>query len=179
MDAPAGTPSGPTDVVVIDPRAVLEGRAGEARSVKLRVPAALLPALSKGINKLGDMDDPMDEYYFGKAAEIFEYRLVGVSSTQSGFTSIVTAEALERARASGGGGGASGGGGGGGGGEGAPPLPDWESFRQDLLSGAARFPSRRHPFLFAGHMLESAEAAVYELKEGDETVGLLVSSEAA
>jgi hypothetical protein len=30
------------------------------------------------------MDDPMDEYYWGRAAEIFEYRLVGVSGTQSG-----------------------------------------------------------------------------------------------
>lgn len=30
------------------------------------------------------------------------------------------------------------------------PVPDWESFRQGLMSGTVRFPSRKHPFLFAG-----------------------------
>jgi len=48
-------------VVVIDPRAVLEGRADEVASVTLRLPPALMPKLSTGVNQLGDFDDPMDE----------------------------------------------------------------------------------------------------------------------
>lgn len=151
----------PTEVCVVDPRAVLEGAPDAAASVSLHLPAELLPSLSKGINQLGDMDDPMDEWFFGKQAEIFQYRLVGVTSTQSGFTSLITADALARARAR------------------EAPLPAWEAFRQEVMAGAARFPSRHHPFLFAGHMVECAEAAVYQLVEDGKIVGLLVSSEAA
>jgi len=38
---------------------------------------------------------------------------------------------------------------------------------------------KRAPQHTTGHMVESAEAAVYQLTEGDEVVGVLVSSEAA
>jgi hypothetical protein len=139
--------------------------------------------------------------------------------TPPGFTSILTADALAKARA------------------GAAPLPEWEAFRREVMAGTARFPARTHPFLFAGawvaggcqpapgawggapgsqpcpspapalpptpsplppqpfprppppsppthpptqgHMMDCAEAAVYQLVEGGTTVGLLVSSEAA
>lgn len=168
LDSPSVSYTAPTDVCIIDPRAVLEGRADSVPSVTLSVPPGLMPHLSKGVNELGDMDDPMDEWIFGKRAEIFQYRLVGVTGTQSGFTSIITRDALERAKA------ASGGGGGGG------RLPEWEEFRRELVAGTAKFPSKRHPFLFAGHMVDSPEAAVYQLTEDDGTaVGLLISSEAA
>lgn len=32
----------------------------------------------------------------------------------------------------------------------AKELPEWEEFRDDVMAGAVRFPSRRTPFLFSG-----------------------------
>jgi len=58
--------------------------------------------------------------------------MVGVSGTQSGFTSLITAEALAGVRA------------------GGRQLPEWEAFRGELMAGRVTFPSRQHPFLFAG-----------------------------
>ena len=50
----------------------------------------------------------------------------------AGYTSLITQDALNKARA------------------GQLPLPPWEEFRQQLAEGTAKFPSRKHPFLFAG-----------------------------
>jgi hypothetical protein len=33
---------------------------------------------------------------------------------------------------------------------GQAPRPEWEAFRQQLMGGKVKFPSREHPFLFAG-----------------------------
>lgn len=54
----------------------------------------------------------------------------------AGFTSLITRDALEKAAAGAGGAEA--------------PLPTWEEFRQQVVEGTAKFPSRKHPFLFAG-----------------------------
>ncbi|KAI8469376.1 MAG: hypothetical protein J3K34DRAFT_423838 [Monoraphidium minutum] len=161
VDAASTSYTQPTDVVVIDPRAVLERRADAVKAVTLpALPPALLPLLSQGVNELGDMDDPMDEWIFGERDEIFRYTCVGMAGTQSGFTSLITRDALEKAQS------------------GSVPLPPWEEFRGMLAEGAAKFPSRKHPFLFAGHIVESPEAAVYTLSRGGSIVGVLLSSEA-
>lgn len=190
---------------MIDPRAVLTGEfdAAPPKSVTLTVPPALMPALSRGALELGDGDDPMNSWAFGRRGEIFEYRLVGVAATRSGYVGLITAAALAAARAelaarrgggAGGAGGSSGGGSGasgsasaagGGGGSASSPLPEWEDFRRRLAAGSSggggvRFPSRKHPFLFAGRVVGGAEAAVYTLAGGGgEIAGLLLSSEAA
>lgn len=81
-----------------------------------------------------------------------------VPPPRPGFTSLITADALARAQAATQGGGGSGSNGSGSTGpvvgSGASPggaaLPDWEPFRAAVVAGTERFPSRRHPFLFAG-----------------------------
>eukprot|EP00879_Flechtneria_rotunda_P021954 GHRR01023151.1.p3 GENE.GHRR01023151.1~~GHRR01023151.1.p3 ORF type:complete len:116 (+),score=38.53 GHRR01023151.1:1635-1982(+) len=113
--------------------------------------------------ELGDADDPLNAWYFGKMDEIFKYRLMGHHPTMSGFTSIVEREQLEELATA----------------TGSLGLPDWEDFKADLQAGEITFPSIRVPFLFAGTVLDSPAAAVYQLTEGKQLVGLAVSSEAA
>lgn len=55
-----------------------------------------------------------------------------MTSNTPGFTSLITADALAKAQA------------------GELQLPPWEEFRQQLMGGSVKFPSPRHPFLFAG-----------------------------
>jgi hypothetical protein len=38
----------------------------------------------QAVNELGDTDDPMNNWYFGKSGEIFQYQLVGTHPTTSG-----------------------------------------------------------------------------------------------
>jgi len=161
------------EVSVVDPRTVLEHEKWkeentlekhrqEELSVTLKVPKSFLPVLSQGRNELGDMDDPMNNWYFGTQGEIFQYRLIGTHLTKSGYSSILLKDELdaivEKGRTAG--------------------LPRWKDFLEDLQEGRTKFPSPRHPFLFTGLMVDTAEAAVYQLKEGGEMKGVLISSEA-
>lgn len=175
----------------MDPRDVLEGRAGNGINssgssgttatrtsgrVRLSVPAALVPHLSNGARTLGDADEPLDEWAFGaRARELFDYRLVGAARTRSGYAAIMTAGALAAFA-------------------GAaspassntpqqqqqqPAAPAWDKFKAALVAGSVKFPSKKHPFLWAGPILESAEAAVYVYRGSDgKPAGVLLSSEA-
>lgn len=65
-----------------------------------------------------------------------------MTSNTPGFTSLITADALAKAQA------------------GELQLPLWEEFQQQLMGGSVKFPSQRHPFLFAG---EPTVGGVFEL----------------
>lgn len=162
---------GEIEVCCIDPRTVLQHHkwkeqgelqqhAAEEMYTPVVVPKQLVPALSKGQNELGDMDDPMNNWYFGKKDEIFRYRLIGTHLTQSGFSSIIRRDRLQQIYDGD-----------------VAGLPSWEEFQKAYQRGLS-FPSMRHPFLFAGLMVETSEAAVYKLEQEGKVAGLLISSEA-
>eukprot|EP00983_Pelagomonas_calceolata_P073919 1152323-Pelagomonas_calceolata.AAC.1 len=50
----------------------------------VQVPQTFLPDLPKAHQEMGDFDDPMNEWAWGRRGEIFEYNLLGSHSTQSG-----------------------------------------------------------------------------------------------
>lgn len=159
----------PVDVCFLDPRTLVtekdlqvlvDHKADEDVVTPLQVPGTFLKALSQGVNELGDMDDPMNNWYFGKRAEIFQYTFVGSHKTQSGFTCIVTREVLKRLAA----------------GQGSA-LPPWDKLKNWITTGTITFPCKVPPLVFAGLMVETAEAAVYKLEEEGKVVGVLISSE--
>ncbi|KXZ43896.1 hypothetical protein GPECTOR_78g84 [Gonium pectorale] len=163
---------GSYEVCAIDPRTVL--KPGELQAIDLEsvanvltVPRELVPKLSKGVSELADMDEPGIEWYFGERAEIFDYKLLGEHRTQSGFTSLIQRDVLERIRR----------------GE-VAKLPSWEQFLE-LTSDQVTWPHRKMPFLFAGRMVEASVAAVYALErkveghEGRVVTGVLISSESS
>eukprot|EP00878_Enallax_costatus_P026578 GHUV01028526.1.p1 GENE.GHUV01028526.1~~GHUV01028526.1.p1 ORF type:complete len:132 (+),score=39.21 GHUV01028526.1:423-818(+) len=128
----------------------------------MRVPSTFLDTLSQGEMELGDMDDPMNAWFFGQKDEFFKYRLVGTHPTMSGFTCIIEQEQLAEVCA----------------GHDTAGLPEWEDFKADLRAGDIHFPSVRTPFLFAGTVLDAPAAAVYQLKQDGNLVGIAISSEA-
>ena len=63
-------------VHVVDPRSVLSPDQGSGlSSVQLDLPQALLRSAPHF--ELGDADDPMSSWIFGKRAEIFQYKFIG------------------------------------------------------------------------------------------------------
>lgn len=116
----------------------------------------------QGVNELGDTDDPMNNWYFGKTGEIFEYNLLGTHPAPSGFTSVITKATLEELLL----------------GRKRCPLPSWQEFVALVDSGAVQWPTDKLPFLFAGRVVDSSAAAVYELRDANHVLGLMVSSEA-
>ncbi len=61
---------------IVDPRTVLNPQQGpQLSSVQLEIPQALLK--QEPHFELGEADDPMSTWVFGKRAEIFQYRFIG------------------------------------------------------------------------------------------------------
>ena len=61
---------------IVDPRTVLSAEQGpQLSSVQLDLPQALLGQAPHF--ELGEADDPMSTWVFGKRAEIFQYRFIG------------------------------------------------------------------------------------------------------
>eukprot|EP00775_Hariotina_reticulata_P010192 gene10192-10353_t len=118
----AGCESPPLDVLI-----------DEKQFTRLRLPADFLPQIHKGVMELGDMDDPLNCWFFGQRDEIFKYRLMGTHPTMSGFISFIEQQTLRDICD----------------GSEAAGLPEWDDFRADLQGGLIHFPSIRTPFLFA------------------------------
>lgn len=136
--------------------------------VSVTVPKAFLPQLSEGIFQLGEMDDPGNSWVFGEEGELFEQKLLGSHSIESGYTSIVTAEAFDEMQ------------------RGAKDslrlkLPPWAEFTKILTDDYVEWP---HPklqplFLFAGTMVESNMASVYRNPASVASLkGLIISTNA-
>mmetsp|Transcript_20036 Transcript_20036/g.55776 ORF Transcript_20036/g.55776 Transcript_20036/m.55776 type:complete len:198 (+) Transcript_20036:43-636(+) len=165
------------EVCFLDPKTVyapdknqagstVEDLTASGAATVVQVPQTFLPDLPKAHQEMGDFDDPMNEWAWGRRGEIFEYNLLGSHSTQSGFTSVILKPELQRVLAE----------------RRSKPVAHVESWRQLVETlrkedGAGQ--EKMHPFLFIGHILESARATVYALQNGKEIEGLLVSSASA
>ena len=156
-------------MLVIDPRLVLETERLEQLEepstsavappyVSLRVPITVLPLLSQGQQELSDMDDPMNTWLFGKRGELFQYRFAGSHAVASGMTSILVRDELEKLRK-------------------AKPAVDWAAFMR-MHNEGIHYPNPDLPFLFAGNIVHSESASVYELSEGGLLQGLMLTSDA-
>lgn len=136
--------------------------------VQVILPKTFLPKLSEGQFQLGEMDDPGNSWVFGQEGELFEQKLLGSHKVTSGFTSIITAEAFDELQ------------------RGADAsihmkLPSWSDFTKFATGHDVQWP---HPqlqslFLFAGTMVESDMASVYQNPSSGESVtGLVISTNA-
>ncbi|GAX74467.1 hypothetical protein CEUSTIGMA_g1916.t1 [Chlamydomonas eustigma] len=162
-----------TEVCFLDPRSVLEpsrwtdlssdlkqgGAAGLVTTVK--VPDVLARLIPQGRYELGEGEDPMNSWVYGRPAELFQYKLIGQHMTQSGYTSVIEQKLLASICS----------------GQ-VTGLPSWLEAKM-LIDGKRRLPSLRLPFLFAGRILESEAAAVYQWSDQQGVMqGILLSSEA-
>lgn len=143
-----------------------ESAGSAAPYVTVDIPRSFLSKLSCGAFQLGDLDNPGNSWVFGEEGELFEQKLLGSHTVESGFTSIVTAEALSEIRT-------------GFQGELQLKLPSWEQFKSIVHDDNTQWP---HPclqpvFLFAGHMIESDTGSVYRTPaSGSRMTGLTIST---
>ena len=136
--------------------------------VQVTLPIAFLTKLSDGQFELGEMDDPGNSWVFGEEGELFEQKLLGSHKVESGFTSIITAEAFDNLQ------------------PGADDnvrlkLPAWSEFTKIVTGDNVRwpYPQSQPVFLFAGTMVESDMASVYRNPaSGDAVTGLVISTNA-
>lgn len=136
--------------------------------VQATLPTAFLTKLSDGQFQLGETDDPGNSWVFGEEGELFEQKLLGSHQVESGFTSIITAEAFDKLQ------------------QGADDsvrskLPTWSEFTKIVTGDNARwpYPQSQPLFLFAGTMVESDMASVYRNPASGEAVtGLVISTNA-
>eukprot|EP00877_Chromochloris_zofingiensis_P015236 jgi/Chrzof1/9967/Cz04g22080.t1 len=166
-----GSSEDTVEVSFIDPKTVLDYKEWKGQGpledqkkskvlTTLTVPLRFLPALSQGHHELGDMDDPMNSWYFGKHADIFQYQFVGSHVTMAGYSSIIKSDHLKEIYS----------------GQKAD-LPSWEQFKKQFSKGKMKFPCKNPPLLFAGYMVDTSEVAVYKLVEQQQIVGVMISSE--
>lgn len=136
--------------------------------VPVTVPRTFLSKLTEGHFQLGDMDNPGNSWIFGEEGELFEQKHLGSHTVDSGFTSIVTAEAFAEIQR-------------------GPKdvvqlkLPTWEQFT-DIMSGDEVTwpnPQLQPLMLFAGRMVESDTASVYRNpSSGDNVTGIVITTSA-
>ena len=143
-------------VIVADPRKVLETGSGEG-TLQVRVPLTLLPLLSSPKFELGDADDPMSSYIFGKRKEIFQYNFAGSVSTQSGWVSLITRQSLDELQ---------------------PGTVQWKALQSaaEETGGSLKGSKPDQPFLFVGQILEAAGVNVYTSHEGPDVDGVLITT---
>ena len=112
------------------------------------------------------MDNPGNSWVFGEEGELFEQKLVGSHTIQSGFTSIISAEAFDELQSDS---------------QDAVrlKLPTWEQFKRIVHDDDVTWP---HPqlqplIIFAGHMIESDIGSVYQNPaSGSNIAGLTIST---
>lgn len=137
--------------------------------VPVAVPQKFLSQLSSGVFQLGEMDDPGNSWVFGEEGELYEHKLLGSHKTDSGYTSIITAEAFDEMQ------------------QGSNEsvqlkLPSWSEFVRIVTGDMVEWPHPRlQPlFLFAGAMVQSDVANVYRNPaSGALLKGLVISTSAA
>lgn len=137
--------------------------------VPVIVPQKFLSQLSNGMFQLGEMDDPGNSWVFGEEGELYEHKLLGSHKIDSGYTSIITAEAFDEMQ------------------QGSHEslqlkLPSWSEFVRIVTGDVVEWPHPRlQPlFLFAGAMVQSDVANVYRNPaSGALLKGLVISTNAA
>lgn len=141
---------------MVDPRTLLK-TGSEAGGVQLRVPLTFLPQVSAPYFELGEADDPMSSWIFGKRKEIFQYSFAGSVSTQSGWVSLITKQALDQLQ---------------------PESVNWEELQAAAEQNGGSLKGSRpdQPFLFVGNILEAAGVGVYVSHEGKDLDGVLIAS---
>ena len=139
-----------------------------ASYVPVKIPHKFLPQLSKGAFQLGEMDDPGNSWVFGEEGELFEHKLLGSHKIDSGYTSIITAEAFDEMQ------------------QGATEslqlkLPSWSEFVKIVTCDMVEWPNPKlQPlFLFAGTMVQSDIANVYRNPASSPSLrGIVISTSA-
>ena len=165
-------------VYVLDPKILFSSKPSDQISssqssneaapfVQVAISKSFLPKLSQGQFVLGEMDDPGNSWVFGNEGELFEQKMLGSHKVESGFTSIVTAEAFEEMRS-------------GKSDNVKLKLPSWSDFTKLVTGDTVSWP---HPqlqplFLFAGTMVESDIATVYKNPAAGAITGLVISTNA-
>ena len=145
-----------------------QSNSAAASYVPVTIPHQFLPQLSKGTFLLGEMDDPGNSWVFGEEGELFEQKLLGSHRIDSGYTSIITAEAFDELQ------------------QGAKEslqlkLPSWSDFVKIVTDDPVEWPNPKlQPlFLFAGTMVQSDTAHVYRSPASGPSVrGLVISTSA-
>ncbi|KAG1659301.1 hypothetical protein FOA52_003657 [Chlamydomonas sp. UWO 241] len=162
------------EVCFVDPRTVLDkkrwaGGGGslealeqEGHVVTVKVPVELMRTMHQARHEMGDGDDPLNAWVFGQQDEIFRYRLMGQHTTQSGFTSVLPRSIMAAVAAGK-----------------VDGLPSWLEFTIILERNPKFRITMKHPFLFAGRVVESHAASVYSLTSDGVVTGVLVSSESS
>ncbi|DBB06426.1 TPA: hypothetical protein ACH3X1_011986 [Trebouxia sp. C0004] len=136
--------------------------------VQVSLPRAFLAKFSDGQFQLGEMDEPGNSWVFGEEGELFEQKLLGSHKVNSGFTSVIAAEAFDAMQR-------------------GPDdtvrmnLPTWSDFTKIVTGDDITWPHPRlQPlFLFAGTIVESDTASVYRNPaSGASVTGLVISTHA-
>lgn len=143
-----------------------QSNSAAAPYVPVTVPHEFLSQLSQGTFQLGEMDDPGNSWVFGEEGELFEQKLLGSHKIDSGYTSIITAQAFDEMQ------------------RGAKKslqlkLPSWSEFVQLVTDDMVEWPNPKlQPlFLFAGTMVQSDIANVYrQPASGPSLRGLVIST---
>ena len=167
-----------------------------AGAIRLKVPNSFLTELSRGVFELGDADEPMNHWRFGKPADIFELDYVGKCSIASGIVGVIGAkELLDMSSAE-----------------------SWQHLQELVDNASDTFPAAKSSFMFAGRyapteqqhyqclpkptmrcpacihiepfwlwdmkhasvyrVVQSDTVSIYTYKEGGEIKGLQISSDA-
>lgn len=179
----SGLQNGFAAVYVLDPKILFSSNPSEhitsslqdrqshnaaAPYVPVIIPQIFVSQLSQGVFHLGEMDDPGNSWVFGEEGELFEHKLLGAHKINSGYTSIITAQAFDEIQ------------------QGShqrlqQKLPSWSEFVSIVTGDMVAWP---HPklqslFLFAGAMVESDVANVYRNPaSGSVLKGLVISTSA-
>jgi hypothetical protein len=127
--------------------------------LKIRIPTTFLPKLESPKLELGEADDPMSQWVFGKKEELFRYKFQGLVNTQSGWVSLITWQALKSLQ--------------------EKPSVQWDDLKDSAESNEGLLQGSRpqQPFLFVGQILEAAAASVYLSYDGPaEVSGMLIAS---
>eukprot|EP00884_Botryococcus_braunii_P009445 jgi/Botrbrau1/18501/Bobra.0072s0080.1 len=145
------------EVTFVDPRSIiplLRTHPTSIGSVSLLVPKTFLGVLERGAeHELGEADDPMNSWIFGKRGEIFELRFVGTIPCQSGYACATSGSPTDWSSLE-------------------ADLP-WSTLKQKIDDGLA-LPS---PIIWAGKILETPEASIYVKMSSEASIeGIKVTS---
>lgn len=118
-------------------------------AVKLHISAGLAGQLaSQAKFELGDSGDPANNWVFGPAAEVYEYKFAGSFACPSGVAGVLTPESWNAWKQ-----------------DPKKESENWGKFKRQLEKGL-EFPSPLYPFLWAGPVIEAATASIFASADG-------------
>eukprot|EP01023_Acetabularia_acetabulum_P069200 TRINITY_DN9971_c0_g1_i1.p1 TRINITY_DN9971_c0_g1~~TRINITY_DN9971_c0_g1_i1.p1 ORF type:complete len:186 (-),score=19.90 TRINITY_DN9971_c0_g1_i1:127-684(-) len=146
-------------VYVLDPFLLMDPFKDEAKTmVPIRVNPNFVPLFDKGEFELGEFDDPMNSWYFGKKAEIFQYKFLGSHKVVSGWSGIICESVLQEWKK----------------GKEVIPRLNLQQFNKHL-DEIQNF--QNTPLIFAGRVVDCSQASVYKLGSNGETSGIMIQSD--